>query len=134
MGTYILTPRHHPSRVNCLPQKIQSRAQYKLYIIRRSTFLSTLSAILPQFSHFTDKFTNLPIEKQAQSRSFITFFTYFTYFTNKKALHRIHKKKYGNMILPIFAVESVKYRWKINTKIFFIFFLFFYLTFIFICI
>lgn len=104
------TPTLPPLRQFCARKKIQSRAQHKLYIIRRGAFLSTIAAILPLFFYFTDKFTILPIEKQAQARGFITFFTYFTYFTNRKVLHRIHKKNMANMILPIFAVESVKYR------------------------
>lgn len=90
-------------------KKIPSRAQHKLYIIRRGAFLSTIAAILPIIYDFADNFVILPIEKQAQARSLLTFFTYFTYFTNKKVLHRIHKKNYGNMILPVLSVKSVKY-------------------------
>lgn len=110
LGTYKLTPSHHPSRVNRVPQKIPPRAQIKLYIIRCAAFLSTIAAILPIFSDFTDNFRILPIEKQAQARSFITFFTYFTYFTNRKLYSRDNKKNMANMILPILSVESVKYR------------------------
>ena len=133
VSTFLHPATTPPASIVCA-KKYLPRHKIKLYIIRRRRFSSTIAGILPIICNFTDNFKILPIEKQAQARGYPSFFTYFTYFTNRKVLHRRHKKNYGNIILPIFAVESVKYRWNFCFKIIFIFFLFFYLTFIFLII